>query len=166
MRNRYKGPKRRQKRLTFDTRKLGIRIGLCIVGLLAIGLVTYLLKERAGLPPGRMPRRIPPYYESAERAKPFPSTLPPSLFKDPKVAQGYAIAQRIPDVLAQQPCFCGCGKSGHRSLLSCFASDHGQRCPVCIKEAYLADRLNREGRSAEYIRRSIIAGEWWSVNLD
>jgi hypothetical protein len=68
---------------------------------------------------------VPPYHLSAEAAKPYPRTLPPTLFAIPPVARAYEIAQRIPGVLAQQPCYCWCDKFGHGSLLDCYASDHG-----------------------------------------
>lgn len=69
--------------------------------------------------------RIPPFYESEEAAKPFPATLPPAYFRNPFVARAYRVAKQIPGVLAQQPCYCYCDKFDHRSLLDCYASDHG-----------------------------------------
>jgi hypothetical protein len=52
--------------------------------------------------------------------------VPASVFRDyPAVARAYQIASQIPGVIAQQPCFCYCDKFGHRSLLDCYASDHG-----------------------------------------
>jgi len=71
-------------------------------------------------------RRLPPYHESADAARPFPRLMPPERYsRAPVVRQAYEIAHRIPAVLAQQPCFCYCDKFGHRSLLDCYASDHG-----------------------------------------
>ncbi len=69
--------------------------------------------------------RVPPYHPSAEAARPLPRTLPPERFSIPVVAQAYRVAQRIPEVLAQQPCYCWCDKYGHSSLVDCFASEHG-----------------------------------------
>ena len=71
-------------------------------------------------------RPVPPYHASAEAAKPFPQLVPAEYFRDyPLVARAYRIAGQIPGVIAQQPCFCYCDKFGHRSLLDCYASDHG-----------------------------------------
>ena len=71
-------------------------------------------------------RRVPPYHASAEAAKPIPQLVPAEYFRDyPLVARAYRIAAEIPGVIAQQPCFCYCDKIGHRSLLDCYASDHG-----------------------------------------
>ena len=77
-------------------------------------------------PPAAPARRIPPYHENAKSAQPYPKLLPAGLFRDyPAVARAYQIASQIPGVIAQQPCFCYCDKFGHRSLLDCYASDHG-----------------------------------------
>jgi len=85
--------------------------------------------------PAEMPKResaapaarpVPPYHASAEAAKPFPELVPAEYFRDYLlVARAYRIAAQIPGVIAQQPCFCYCDKIGHRSLLDCYASDHG-----------------------------------------
>ena len=68
---------------------------------------------------------VPPYHASAAAAKPFPKIMSPERYTVPAVRRAYAVAARIPDVLAQQPCYCWCNKFGHGSLLDCFASDHG-----------------------------------------
>ena len=67
-----------------------------------------------------------PYYDSVEDAKPFPVTLPPSHFQNPAIANAYQIAKDIPEVLAQQPCLCGCDNTSddHGSLLDCFIDEH------------------------------------------
>jgi hypothetical protein len=70
-------------------------------------------------------QKIPPFHPSAEAAKPFPKTLPPEKFETPYVAAAYRIAQQIPGVLAQQPCYCFCDAYGHGSLLDCYQTDHG-----------------------------------------
>jgi hypothetical protein len=76
--------------------------------------------------PALSTRPVPPYHESANAAKPFPQLLPASYFRGyPLVARAYKIAGEIPAVIAQQPCYCYCHKVGHRSLLDCYASDHG-----------------------------------------
>jgi hypothetical protein len=71
------------------------------------------------------PARVPPFYASPEEARPFPRILSPDFFSHPKVARAYRVAQQIPGVLAQQPCYCWCDKFGHGSLLDCFATNHG-----------------------------------------
>lgn len=69
--------------------------------------------------------KVPPYYESAEAARPFPELLPAGNFNNiPLVARAYRAAAEIPEVAAQQPCYCFCDTYGHKSLLDCYASDH------------------------------------------
>ncbi len=69
---------------------------------------------------------VPAYHASAAAARPLPATLSPELFAAlPVVARAYRIAKRIPDVLAQQPCYCRCDRMGHVGLLDCYRSDHG-----------------------------------------
>ncbi len=71
-------------------------------------------------------RPSPPFHKDPENAKPFPRLVPASYFRSqPLVARAYRIASAIPEVLAQQPCYCYCDQHGHGSLLDCYASDHG-----------------------------------------
>jgi len=74
----------------------------------------------------RQAESVPAYHATAEAARPLPVTLSPDLFAAlPVVARAYRIAKRIPDVLAQQPCYCHCERMGHVGLLDCYRSDHG-----------------------------------------
>lgn len=112
--------------------------------------------------------RIPHHFETVEAAKPFPQTLPPEQFTNPAVQAAYRAAQRIPDVLSQLPCYCYCDNPEsfkHRSLLDCHADTHSSECDVCMKEALLADKLNRAGHSIAEIRDLIIKGDWRNVPL-
>ena len=70
---------------------------------------------------------VPSYAKSADAAKPFPKLLPAEHFRGyPVVARAYAIANEIPGVIAQQPCYCWCEANfRHKSLLDCYASEHG-----------------------------------------
>jgi len=70
--------------------------------------------------------RIPAYFSSVGDAKPFPAVLDPRQFSDPAVVKAYSYARENPELFSQQPCFCYCDAgNGHRSLLDCFATDHG-----------------------------------------
>lgn len=106
---------------------------------------------------------VPIYYASANAAMPFPETLDPREFKPADLSEAYQTAKNIPDVLAQQPCYCYCQRKGHRSLLDCFRTEHAANCDICIKEALLAAQLHSQGNSAEEIRAAIIQGQWRSV---
>lgn len=74
----------------------------------------------------------------------------------PRVAEIYQMAAEIPHVLDGLYCHCDCSKhSNHRSLLTCFEDDHGAACDVCLTEAALAHRMDREGRSLKEIRKAV-----------
>ena len=76
------------------------------------------------------------------------------------VSYRYAIAE--PALLAQLPCYCGCGKlEGFENLRDCFVSAdgdfnaHGANCQTCIDEALDAKKLQAQGLSVAHIRRTI-----------
>ena len=83
--------------------------------------------------------------------------LPPALLPDgPGVVEAYAAARHAPRLLDGLFCHCHCARTfGHRSLLTCFESDHGARCDICMGEAMLATALARRGSSLTEIRRAI-----------
>jgi len=83
--------------------------------------------------------------------------LPASLvLNTPGALEAYAAARHAPQVLDGLHCHCECAKHfGHRSLLTCFESDHGSHCDICMGEATLATRLATQGNSLDDIRRAI-----------
>lgn len=117
-------------------RRDGRRLALVVVVLgLAATAVSWISHrseppEQATLPPRQEPapapvEKIPPFFESQDAAKPLALTLSPASFNSPRVARAYRAAREIPEVLAQQPCYCHCDKFGHRGLLDCYRNDHG-----------------------------------------
>lgn len=107
------------------------------------------------------------YFENPAEARPLPVTLPPSQFQNEGIANTYRIAKDIPEVLAQQPCLCGCDTSfeDHRSLLDCYRDQHASTCSICMKEAILAERMTKEGHSAKDIRDAIIRHDFAEVSI-
>ena len=83
--------------------------------------------------------------------------LAPSMLPDSRgVLEAYAAARNAPQVLDGIFCHCQCARNlGHRSLLTCFESDHGARCDICLGEAMLASELAAGGSTRQQIRRSI-----------
>lgn len=76
----------------------------------------------------------------------------------PRIAGTYRNAAEIPGVLDGLYCHCDCSEhSGHRSLLTCFESDHAARCDVCLGEAELAFRMTGEDASLDEIRQAVDA---------
>jgi hypothetical protein len=104
---------------------------------------------------------VPP----VQRSNPLPQTLPPSKFDHPVLKRAYAAAARNREIVAQLPCYCWCSRMGHRSLLDCFASNHGANCDVCIKEVLLADEMAKKGKTASQIRDAVIRKEHEKVAL-
>lgn len=72
--------------------------------------------------------------------------------------EAYAAARSAPQALDGVYCYCQCSKhSGHRSLLTCFESEHGADCDICMGEAMLAAQLAARGNSLQQIRLAIDA---------
>lgn len=120
-----------------------------------------------GAPQANATPRIPDHFASAEAAKPLPATLDPKQFSSPSIIKAYQLAKEIPDVLAQQPCYCYCDAGfGHKSLLDCQVDTHSAECLVCRKEVILTGQLHAAGKTATEIREAIIRGEWQKVEAD
>jgi uncharacterized protein with PCYCGC motif len=101
---------------------------------------------------------IPAHFE----VPPSKSSLGPTL--DPEKFIGlprdaYRAAREIPVTLAQLPCYCHCDREfGHKSLYSCFQDEHAAHCDVCVREALLALKLEKEQKmTPAQIRDTIIA---------
>jgi hypothetical protein len=76
----------------------------------------------------------------------------------PGTLEAYAAARSAPAVLDGVYCHCDCSQhAGHRSLLTCFESDHGAYCDICMGEAVLAAQLAARGTSLQEIRAAIDA---------
>jgi hypothetical protein len=87
------------------------------------------------------------------------AVLPPAAV--PRTAgsvESYAAARAVPQVLDGLHCYCDCARhSGHRSLLTCFESEHGGYCDICMGEAVLAQQLTARGEAIDAIRRAVDA---------
>lgn len=98
--------------------------------------------------------RIPAFEKDPKN---LPSTLAPESFTG-MARQAYAAVREIPATIAQLPCYCHCDRGfGHKSLHSCFVDDHASMCAVCVEEALMAYRLEKQDKLApEQIRERII----------
>ena len=101
--------------------------------------------------------RIPAYYTAPPNLNTLPPTLSPELFTGNE-RLAYQAAKEIPQTLAQLPCYCHCDKGfGHKSLLSCFQTEHGENCGICIGEALMAHNLEKRAKlNVVQIRERII----------
>ncbi|HSE31625.1 MAG TPA: CYCXC family (seleno)protein [Pyrinomonadaceae bacterium] len=101
--------------------------------------------------------RVPAYYTTAPALDTLAPTLAPELFRGNQ-RLAYEAAQKIPQTLAQLPCYCHCDMSlGHKSLHSCFVTEHGESCGICIGEALMAYQLEKQKLPIAEIRKRIIA---------
>jgi asparagine synthase (glutamine-hydrolysing) len=98
----------------------------------------------------------------------LPETLDPTEFNANHAAfVAYTLAARIPKILYQVPCYCGCDRhQGHQSLLDCFVGRHGVFCRLCQQEAIFTFEQNRRGRTAPHIRDAIASGKVSQLNLE
>ena len=101
--------------------------------------------------------RVPAYYATEPHLDTLAPTLSPEMFWG-NSQQAYAVAKKIPQTLAQLPCYCHCDIGhGHKSLQSCFVTEHGDSCGICIGEALMAYQLERQKVPIQEIRKRIIA---------
>jgi uncharacterized protein with PCYCGC motif len=98
-----------------------------------------------------------PAYQNAAQIDNLAPTLPANKFIG-KSREAYRVAKEIPKTLAQLPCYCECDRGfGHKSLHSCFVDDHASQCAVCVDEALLAYKLQKEEKlTPEQVRERII----------
>lgn len=92
---------------------------------------------------------------SALRGGETRETLSPMYFTG-EVAMSYAAAKEIPEILDSLHCYCECKKNmGHKSLLTCYVTEHAVNCDLCIGEALTAFRLHKEGHDVVSIRKAV-----------
>lgn len=101
--------------------------------------------------------RVPAYMTDGKEIQNLRPTLPPEQFFG-KTREAYQVAREIPETLAQLPCYCYCDQGfGHKSLHTCYESEHSAHCATCVNEALMAYRLQKEeGLSPAQIRERII----------
>lgn len=80
--------------------------------------------------------------------------------------KAYQVAAKNSDLMYQLPCYCYCDRNhGHNSLHSCFETNHGAQCSVCMQEALFADQMAKKGKTVKQIRAAINAGEHEKLDL-
>jgi hypothetical protein len=109
-----------------------------------------------------------PSYHRSPPSGPLRVTLDPALFADDHGAYvAYSLANKIREVLYQEPCYCYCNKDrGHQSLLDCFTNRHGRFCNVCRMEVIYTYFKTREGKTPSEIREGMSRNEAWKIDLE
>lgn len=107
---------------------------------------------------GASAQTIPAHFEVAPSRSSLGPTLEPEKFAG-ITRDAYRAVREIPVTIAQLPCYCHCDKGfGHKSLYSCFQDDHAAHCAVCVNEALLALKLEKEQKlTPAQIRETIVA---------
>lgn len=102
--------------------------------------------------------------EQKEKDELVAKVLDPARFRTekwqdrPTVPAAYTIAKKHPDILQRLFCYCGCDLTEkHVTLLDCFTDtdEHGATCSECIDEAFLADRLFKDGATMARIQQIV-----------
>jgi Protein of unknown function with PCYCGC motif len=103
-------------------------------------------------------KTMPAHFEVPPSKSSLGATLDPGSFTG-ITRDAYRAAREIPVTLAQLPCYCHCDQGfGHKSLYSCFEDDHASHCDVCVREALLALKLEKEQKmTPAQIRDTIVA---------
>jgi hypothetical protein len=103
-------------------------------------------------------KTVPAHFEVAPSKSSLGPTLDPGQFSG-ITRDAYRAAREISVTLAQLPCYCHCDQGfGHKSLYSCFEDDHASHCDVCVREALLALKLEKEQKmTPAQIRDTIVA---------
>src|SRR5687767_1561790 len=103
-------------------------------------------------------KTLPAYFQVAPSKSSLAPTLDPEKFTGP-TREAYRAVRQIPVTIAQLPCYCYCDQGfGHKSLYSCFEDDHAAHCAVCVNEALLALKLEKEQKlTPAQIRETIVA---------
>jgi hypothetical protein len=148
---------------------------LLIAGIALLSVAAVLMVNSKNSPPPvtttTQTTPAPPQHDHSAMAKTMPAhfEMPPSKSSlgptlDPASFTGitrdaYHAAREIPVTLAQLPCYCHCDQGfGHKSLYSCFQDDHASHCDVCVREALLALKLEKEQKmTPAQIRDTIVA---------
>ena len=121
---------------------------ITVVAAVALGLVVTLGRRdaKSGHPEPR-----------ANAASLGESVMPATFFtENPGVLRTYQLAREIPATLDALYCHCHCHEdAGHRSLLTCFQSEHGAGCDICLGEADMAHQMQAQGKSIRDIRQQI-----------
>ena len=107
--------------------------------------------------PNATAKVIPAYLTSPPSKSSLGPTLNPESFTG-ITRDAYRAVKEIPVTIAQLPCYCHCDQGfGHKSLYSCFEDDHAAHCDVCVREALLALKLEKEQKmTPAQIRETIV----------
>jgi hypothetical protein len=131
---------------------------LAVAAVLALGVIAAAPAKKTA-PRKAVPAAASACAACAERG----AVLDPSLFSDtrrfePEVKPAYEAARQYPAMLDRLHCFCECQESmthRHKTLLTCFTSNHAAGCGICIREALLAKELKDKGMPDDQVENTV-----------
>lgn len=94
----------------------------------------------------------------AEKADLASTIVDPNSFANPDVRDTYAKAKLVADRLNEMYCYCKCYENPglrHKSLLTCFQSDHAAECGICLNEGKQAYLDFTDGMPLEVTKKAI-----------
>jgi len=116
---------------------------------------------------------VPAYHPSAPlNVSALPAILSGAQLKGPNFRYPWQVhvyqkVAKVSGVVYQLPCYCRCDRAlGHKSLRSCFETDHGTECSTCAKEGFFAYEQTKLGKTPAQIRAAIARREYESIDLD
>lgn len=92
------------------------------------------------------------------KADPATGILDPNSFSGMEVRDTYAKARLVADRLDQMYCYCRCHENDglkHKSLLTCFQSDHAAECGICLAEGKQAWLDWKDGMPVEMTIKTV-----------
>jgi hypothetical protein len=149
--------------------RCGVRIAKSfmkrILSIAAISLVAIVCSAQ-WLQPQGVPAYNPGPPTKSTKLDPILSGKDIENFQYPVMKKSYLAAAKVSRVLYQLPCYCYCDRNhGHKSLHTCFESEHGANCSTCMKEALFAEQETRKGKTPAQIRAEIIHGDYEKIDL-
>jgi hypothetical protein len=117
--------------------------------------------------PKASPKKAPPPPQTAasnsctkcvERGPILPSKLFADPRFDPEVVPAYEAALKYPQTLDRLHCFCECQESmihRHKTLLTCFTTNHAAGCGICLREALMAAQMKEKGLPDDQIENTV-----------
>ncbi len=140
--------------------------GMKCFGIMAVGMMTIAASAQWSNPADEVPA-----YHAAAPSKPLPPLMTGDQLSGPYFTHAYQVtaykmAEKIPAVIYQLPCYCRCDRAlGHKSLHSCFEGTHGAACSTCMREAVYAYQQTKLGKTPTEIRGAIERGEWQNIDV-
>jgi len=135
---------------------------LVIVAILVAAASAYAGAAGPKASPKKVPAAPPAATNSCTACVERGPILPAKLFADPRfdkeVVPAYEAALKYPATLDRLHCFCECQESmahRHKTLLTCFTSNHAAGCGICLREALMAAELKEKGLPDDQIENTV-----------